>query len=161
AARDAAAQAPVLVGVLQELDDLRQLLLRLVDSGHVGEGDPRLGRLVAARPRPAERAQHPLGVPGAAHEPEEEEEEEKRRPEAEEQVLPPWRAGVERLGVDDDAVLDEELRERVRVREGRDFGPEAAGLRRLAVARRLLEEPLDRRPLRRDRLDVALPDLLE
>src|SRR5438128_1259978 len=41
AARDARAEALVALGVLEEVDDLDQLVLRLVDAGHVVEGDPR------------------------------------------------------------------------------------------------------------------------
>ena len=55
AARDARAERGELLGVLQELDDLGQLLLGLLHAGHVGEGD---GRLVAhehARAALAER----------------------------------------------------------------------------------------------------------
>jgi hypothetical protein len=37
--RDPAAELPVLLRVPQEVDDLRQLRLRLVDSGDVREGD--------------------------------------------------------------------------------------------------------------------------
>src|SRR3970282_672333 len=39
AARDARAEGGELLGVLEELDDLLELLLRFVDAGHVGEGD--------------------------------------------------------------------------------------------------------------------------
>ena len=39
AVRDPTAEPPVLVGMLEEVDDLRQLLLRLVDAGDVRERD--------------------------------------------------------------------------------------------------------------------------
>ena len=47
----------VLLGVFEEVDDLGQLVLGLVDAGHVGEGDRALARLVALGPRPPEGAQ--------------------------------------------------------------------------------------------------------
>ena len=51
AARDPPAEPAVAVGVLEEVDDLGQLLLRLVDAGHVGERDR-----AARRSRRAARA---------------------------------------------------------------------------------------------------------
>ena len=55
-------------GLAQEVDDLGELLLGLVDPGHVGERHPAAGRLVALGARAAERAEHPLRVrpPGAS-----------------------------------------------------------------------------------------------
>ena len=97
AVRDPAAELLVLLGMTQEVDDLRQLRLRLVDPGDVRERDPVAGRLVSACARAAERAENVLHVPGSAHQPEQQEEEEDGRPEAEQQVLPPRRSGVERL----------------------------------------------------------------
>ena len=58
AARDPAAEPAVLVRVAQEVDDLGQLLLRLVDARDVGEGDRLAPRLVAAR-RGAARTRRP------------------------------------------------------------------------------------------------------
>ena len=80
--------------------------LRLVDPGDVGERDPVAGRLVAARARAAERAEHVLHVarPGASAR-RAARRNRQRRPEAEQQVLPPRRPGIERLRVDDDALL--------------------------------------------------------
>ena len=49
AARDPAAEPAVLVRVAEEVDDLGQLLLRLVDAGDVGERDRLAARLVAKR----------------------------------------------------------------------------------------------------------------
>ena len=92
----------------QEVDDLRQLLLRLIDPGDVGERDPVAGGLIAARPRAAERAENVLDVAGPPHQPEEQEDEEESRPEAEQQVLPPGRSGIQRLGVDDHVLLLEQ-----------------------------------------------------
>ena len=122
AVRDPAAQLAVLVRVAEEVDDLAQLLLRLVDSGDVGEGDLVARRLVAAGTRSSERAEDVLHVARPAEQPEQEEDEEDRRPEAEQQRLPPRRAPFERLGVDRDVVLLEQLGELVRVGEGGDLG---------------------------------------
>ena len=89
AVRDPAAELLVLLGVAQEVDDLGQLRLGLVDPGDVGERDPVAGRLVPARARAAEVAEHVLDVAGAAHQPEEQQDEQDRRREAEQQALPP------------------------------------------------------------------------
>jgi hypothetical protein len=57
-ARYAAAQRPIARRVAEEVDHLGQLLLRLVDPGDVGEGDPLARReVVAACPRAGERAE--------------------------------------------------------------------------------------------------------
>ena len=93
----------------QEVDHLGQLRFRLLDAGDVGEGDSVAGRLIPARTRAAERAQHVLDVACTPHQPEEQEDEQDRRAEAEQQVLPPGRARVERLRVDDDAFLLKQL----------------------------------------------------
>ena len=69
AAGDPAAELLVALGALEEVDDLRQLGLRLVDAGHVGEGDLLLAALDAARlgarrrrrPRPSPRRPRPHG----------------------------------------------------------------------------------------------------
>src|SRR5581483_1772812 len=161
AVRDPRAQARVLLRAAEEVDDLEQLRLRLVDPGDVGERDPRARRLVAARPRAPERAEHPLHVAGATHQPEEQADEEQRRPEAEQDALPPRRALRQRLRVDDHVLPLEELRERLRVGELRDLGLEATGRLRAGVALALLERALDRGPLRRDRAHVAVAHLLE
>ena len=102
--RDVTAEALVLLGAAQEVDDLRQLRLRLVDAGDVGERDAVAGGLIAASLRPPEGTEHALHVAGTAHEPEEQREEEQRRAEAEQQVLPPRRARIERHRVHDDAL---------------------------------------------------------
>ena len=55
AVRDPRAELPVPLGIAEEVDDLAQLLLRLVDAGDVGERDSPAGRLVPfARARPNE-----------------------------------------------------------------------------------------------------------
>src|SRR5262249_55718715 len=92
---------------------------------------------------------------------EEQEDEEDRRSEAEQQALPPGRARVERLRIDGDLVVLEELRERVRVGEGRDLRPEEVGRLRAVVALLLREVALDRRSLRGDRLHMSGLDLVE
>ena len=51
-------RAAVLVGVLQEVDDLDQLGLRLVDAGHVVEYDQRVLAVVGIRDRALEVALH-------------------------------------------------------------------------------------------------------
>jgi hypothetical protein len=66
--RDPRAEPDVLLRVAEEVDDLRELVLRLVDPRHVGEGDPDPRRLVAAGARAAERPEHALDVAGAPHE---------------------------------------------------------------------------------------------
>ena len=90
----------VLVGVAQEVDDLGELLLRLVDAGDVGERHLVARRLVALRTRRGRSAEHALHVPRAPRDPDEEADEQDRRPEADEQLFPPRRARVERLRVD-------------------------------------------------------------
>ena len=72
AVRDARAEPAVLLRVAQEVDDLGQLLLRLVDAGDVGERD-----LVAASARSAARssgrtAEDALHAAGAPHREEDE-----------------------------------------------------------------------------------------
>ena len=87
AARDPAAEPAVLLRVAQEVDDLGQLLLRLVDAGDVGERHGLAARLVAARAGAAQRA----CCPRAAHpaeDPEQEQQQDDRRTEAEEEALP-------------------------------------------------------------------------
>ena len=55
----------VLLGVLEEIDDLDQLALGLVDAGHVVEGDARWSSAVvalgAARPESEQAAARPPG----------------------------------------------------------------------------------------------------
>ena len=57
--RDLRAESLVLFWCLEEIDDLRQVLLRLVDPGDVGKGcaRSRVGR-VQLRPALAERAEN-------------------------------------------------------------------------------------------------------
>src|SRR4029079_3774729 len=109
---DARAEPLVLLGMAQEVDDLRELLLRLVDPGHVGERHPIAARLVALGARAAEAPEHPLRVAGTAHQEDEQPDEQDRRTEAEEEALPPRDAARQGLRVDDDALLLEQVRER-------------------------------------------------
>ncbi len=153
--RDAGAEPAVFLRVAQEVDHLGELLLRLVDPGHVGEGDPVAGRLVQARLRATELAEDALHAPGPSDREEDQRDEQDGRAEAEEQVLPPGSAGIERHGVDDHLLALQEPRERVRVGKGRDLGLEAHRRLRAGVALRSVERPLDGRPLRRDRGDVT------
>ena len=162
AARDPPAELAVAVGVLEEVDDLGQLRLRLVDAGHVGEGDALLAALDAARLRARERAQraHPGPAAGAAGEEHEQADQQDHRAEAEQEV-DQQAARVDRLGLDDDAVLLQQLGELVGVGEGRDLGLEVLG--RLLLPGRvvlLLELALDGLALGGDALDVAVLDLL-
>ena len=69
ALRNPAADARVLLRGLQELDDLPQLLFRLVDAGDVAE--PHLHVVVGVDLRAAARERHHAAL-GAAHAPEEE-----------------------------------------------------------------------------------------
>src|SRR5581483_9675143 len=108
-----------------------------------------------------ERPEHALHAPCATHREVDEPDEEDRRPETDEEVLPPRRTGLERLRVDGDVLLLEERGEGVRVRERRDLGLEEPRRLCTGVALRNGERSLDRRPLRRDRRDVAVAHLLE
>ena len=161
AVRDPAAELLVLLRMAEEVDDLGQLRLRLFDPGDVRERDAVARDLIAAGARAAELAEHVLDVSGAADQREEQQQEQERRPEAEQEALPPGRALVQRLRVDDDALLLEQRRERVVVRERRHLGLELR--RRLGALVALLfgERPLDRRALRGDLLHVPGVHLLE
>src|SRR5205814_6691934 len=138
-----------------------KLLLRLVDAGDVLEGDLVAAGLVLARARAAELAEHALHARTAPHREIDQADEENRRTEADEEVLPPRRTGVERLRVDDDALLLEQGRERVRVRERRDLRLELLRLLRARVALGKGERSLHGGALRRDRSDVRVAHLLE
>ena len=159
--RNAAAQLAVLGRLAEEVDDLAQLVLGLLDAGDVREGDLVARGLVAAGSRPSERAEGVLHVAGPAEEPEEQEDEQDRRPESEQQRLPPGRARLERLGVDRDVVLLEQLGELVGVGERGNLRSEPRRRLRVLEGHVLLERPLDVRALGRDLLDVARPHLLQ
>src|SRR4029079_12749045 len=75
AARDPTTQPLVLLRVAEEVDDLRQLRLRLVDPCDVAERDLLLAALDAPRARAPEVAQRAHGAAGPAGAPGEEDEE--------------------------------------------------------------------------------------
>ena len=165
AARDPPAEPLVLLRVAQEVDDLGELGLGLVDAGDVLERDLLLPALDAPRARAAEVAQR-------AHRPAR-----RRRggpgtrtarssritgPEAEDQAGEEAAALVDRLGLDDHALVLEQLVEVVAGEgERRDLRVEVLRGLRVLVRELLLEDPVDGLPLRRDALDVARPHLLE
>jgi hypothetical protein len=159
--RNSAAEPPVLLRTAEEVDDLVQFLLGLLDPGDVRERDLVARRLVATGARPSERAERVAYIARPAEQPEQQHDEEDRRAEAEQQRLPPRGARLERLRVDRDVVLLEQLGELVRVGERGNLRPEPR--RRLRVLERHLlpERALDVRPLRRDLLDVALLHLIQ
>ena len=124
-------KAGVLLGVLEEVHDLDQLVLGLLDAGDVVEGDLRVLLLVVASgAAPADARE------GAAHaaalllsapiEPDVAPDQEQRRTEGEEQRLPKATAFLYRLGADLDAVVDQELLEPW-INEGREHGGEGLG----------------------------------
>ena len=79
AARDAGAERRELLRVLQELDDLGQLLLRLVDARHVGEGHDGLVADEHARAALAEAHRLVVGALGLPHHEEDEAADEEHR----------------------------------------------------------------------------------
>jgi hypothetical protein len=151
----------VLLGMAQEVDDLRQLRLRLIDPRHVRERDAVARRLVPARARTAERSESVLDVAGTPQQPEQQEDEEDRRPEAEQQVLPPRRSSIQWLGVDDHFILLEQACQGVVIGERGNLGLEERRRLRPCVGHLLVERALDRGALRRDLLDVPHGHLLE
>ncbi len=85
----APAQAPVALGVAQEVDDLRQLSLGFVDPGDVLEGDPDRFRIDPPRLRAtevAECAHRPAGFRGAPGDQHEQADDQQRRSEAEQHL---------------------------------------------------------------------------
>src|SRR5215211_4068322 len=170
-------KAGVLLGVLEEIHDLDELVLGLIYTGDVVEGDLRILLLVVAPGAAPTDARE-----GAAHattlllrapiEPDVAPDQEQRRPEGEEQRLPEATALLYGLGSDLDPVGDQELLQAgIRYHEGREHGGEGlggarrrrAGLRVLLTFRRvgdrLLEAALDGVPPAKDRVDVPRPDL--
>src|SRR6185295_7263114 len=88
-------------------DDLLELVLGLVDARDVGErrARPALG-LVALGARAAQAAEaRRARAAGAPRGEDEDADEQQRRPEEEQDVGPDRAAVVQRLGVDDDALL--------------------------------------------------------
>ena len=130
AVRDLRAEPAVALRVAQEVDDLGDLLLDLLDAGHVGERGPRPGlRLVQLGPRPAEPADAAGPRPAAPRRRNqiEQADEQQGRAEADQQLLPERRRRVRRLGVDRYAVRLQ-LGEQVVVGEGRPLGGEPVDL---------------------------------
>ena len=105
ALRNLAAEALELLRILQELDDLLKLLLRLVDAGHVLEGDA--PGLLGEQPRPALAEAHRLAAAGLhlAHEENPDADQQQHREPGDQHAPDRRRAVVERLGADADAVL--------------------------------------------------------
>src|SRR4029079_12160617 len=125
--RDARAEAAIAVRVLQEVHDLRQLLLGLLDPGHVLEAHVLRGRLHPPRPAAAELAEHATTARRAGRapgEPDEQQYQQDRGPEAEQQRLE-RRALAGRLRVDRDVLRLEQARELLPVGEDRNLGLEA------------------------------------
>src|SRR5207253_6676269 len=110
-----AAEPAVLVGMAEKVDDLGQLLLRLVDPGDVREGDLLPARLVAPGARAAEGAKQVLHVPCPSRGPDDQRYEQDRRAEADEEVLPPGETLIERFRIDHDSLVLQQLSERVGV----------------------------------------------
>ena len=138
AVRDPRAERHVLLGVAEEVDDLGQLLLGLVDPGDVGERHPHPRRLVrcaraSGRTSRAPPARSPARRISRTSSP-------MKRivgPKPTSRFSHHGDAAGERLRVDDDALLLEQLRERLRVGERRDLGAELRRGLRARVARRL------------------------
>src|SRR5262249_8217777 len=121
------AESHITVRRLEEVDDLRQLGFRLVDSGHVVEGHADRRRVDTARLRASEVAEAAesatAGLRAADQEPEQRDEENRRR-EPEQQLREQRRARIRVLGVDLDVLLLQQLRQRGAVPEGRNLGRE-------------------------------------
>ena len=168
AARDAAAEREVLVGVLEEVDDLGQLLLGLVDAGDVLEGDlllgaPRRGGRASGRTTSARRRRRRPRPP--AHDEHEQRDEQQRGAEAEDQAGSANDGpGVGRLGVDRHALVaaaasnSDELsaNDGTWVEKSSSMAFSSSG----RVLDRLLERALDRVAGRGDLLDVVGLDLV-
>ena len=141
-----APSARYLSGFAEEVDDLDELLLGLVDTGHVVEGGAAGVGLVQLRLRLAEPADSSGGAGGAAHQPDEEHHEQDGRTEPQQHALPPRCRLVDRSGVDDH-VLFLERGEQIVVGVGGALGLEGCSARafggRCRVGDGLAERPLD------------------
>ncbi len=98
-ARDLGAQPGVPPRRAQEVDDLHQLLLRLVDAGHVLEGRSVTRWLVELGLAPADAA-YPAQVSGATEDAPEDPHQQDRGTEPEKELLPPRRSLVGWVGID-------------------------------------------------------------
>ena len=167
-ARDPPAEPAIAFGVAQEIDDLRQLVGRLVDARHVGKRHPRpLAALIALRAgtHHAAHASHAASG-GASHQDHHQADEEQRWQEADEQRPPPGRGGLERIRVHHHAARAQLREQRAGIGERRDLGLEAGDRLRLGVswgevADGASEGSLQCRAARGDRRQVARGDLLQ
>ena len=169
AVRDPGPDLRVARRVPQEVDDFDQLVLGLVDAGHVLEVDsllligidaPGVGAAEAAEDAAPSRS----GL--AAGDPDEEADDEQPRQEAEDEGPEDRAAGIRRLGVDRHARLGEDVGELGVIDERGDLGLELVDLEGLVtagrvVARLVLQLPLDRVALRADLADVLRLDLVD
>ena len=152
AARDPRAELRVALRVLQEVHDLDELVLGLVDPGHVVEGDSiLLAGLDAPRRGAAEAAEHAAAARPAlaAEDPDEERHEQDRREEAEQQRAQSDRPVSGGSALTTTFSLVEQPGELSGIDEGGDLGLEVRDLHRLGVAGRvvgrfLLQLALDR-----------------
>src|SRR4029077_7019757 len=97
-------------------------------------GDLLPTRLVPPGAGATERAEEVLHVPRPPHCPDDQRHEEDRRAEADEEVLPPGKAGVEWFGVDHDALFLQQAPKRVGVCERWNLRAETRCRFGLAVA---------------------------
>jgi hypothetical protein len=117
---DHRAEAPVLVRVLEEVDDLDELLLGLVDARDVLERRALLVGLVALGLRAAQAGQAARAPPaGAAHDEDEDADDQQRRAEEQQEVDERRAARVDLLGVDLDLLALEVGRQLLGVDERR------------------------------------------
>jgi hypothetical protein len=101
----------VLVRVLQEVDDLDELVLGLVNAGHVDEGDlwHTLSGRVPLRLAPPDAEDATLVPLRPAEHPHQQPEEQQARTEAQQERQQPASPLVRRPGVDDHALLLQQL----------------------------------------------------
>ena len=122
--RNLAAEPLELLRILQKLDDLLELLLRLVDAGDVLEGDP--ARLLGQQPRPALAKAHRLAAAGLhlSHEEHPDADQQQHREPGNQHAPDRRRTVLGRLGADANAVLLQ-LADEVRIvgREGETVRP--------------------------------------
>jgi hypothetical protein len=110
--RRAGAEGPVSLGRAEEVDDLDQFLLRLLDTGHVCEGDLGRQRVGAGGLRPTEATDsthpaHPAHrAAGSAHQPQVTADQQQGRAEVQQQREEPVGASSRRLGGDLHTVVE-------------------------------------------------------
>jgi hypothetical protein len=164
----APAQAPVALGVAQEVDDLCQFGLGLVDAGNILERDADLFRIDASRlraPEFAECAHAPGALRGAFVDQHEQADDQQGRAEPEQQLGQQRLAGGRRFGLDLNSLFLQQRGQLAAVPEARHLRGELLRGRRLLVARGVaqlgLELALDRVALGGDRADRAPLDLFQ